>query len=224
MPIRINLLAEAQAAEELRRKDPVKRATYVAGFLVFLVALWATTLQFKIMTAKGELSALDTKWRDIEKNYKAAVESRRAAREADEKLSALQHMSTNRFLWGNALNALQFSFDGLEGIRVSHLRTDQSYLVNEGTPGRTNGSQVIPGKSTTMTERIKLIIDGTDATAGSRVQNFKKSIASVPYFKANLKQTDGVVLKEQGPPMQSSPDAPPVVIFTFECYFPNQTR
>jgi len=29
MPIRLNLLAETQAAEEMRRRDPVKRANYV---------------------------------------------------------------------------------------------------------------------------------------------------------------------------------------------------
>ena len=33
MPIRINLLAESQAAEEFRRHDPVKRVIYVAAFL-----------------------------------------------------------------------------------------------------------------------------------------------------------------------------------------------
>ena len=39
MPIRINLLAEAQAAEEMRRKDPVKRAVWIGGFVIFLVLL-----------------------------------------------------------------------------------------------------------------------------------------------------------------------------------------
>jgi uncharacterized membrane protein YiaA len=53
MAISINLLAEAQAAEEQRRKDPVKRAALAAGFVVFLVALWATTLQLRIMASKA---------------------------------------------------------------------------------------------------------------------------------------------------------------------------
>ena len=34
MPIRINLLAEAQAAEEMRRRDPVKRALWGASIVV----------------------------------------------------------------------------------------------------------------------------------------------------------------------------------------------
>ena len=47
MPIRINLLAEQQAAEELRRRDPVKRAIWVAGFFVVVVVVWSGYLQFK---------------------------------------------------------------------------------------------------------------------------------------------------------------------------------
>ncbi len=34
MPIRLNLLAEAQAAEEMRRRDPVKRALWLAGLII----------------------------------------------------------------------------------------------------------------------------------------------------------------------------------------------
>ena len=55
MPIRINLLAEAHAAEELRRKDPVKRGIYGAVVVVSCVLIWALTLQLKIMAAKHEL-------------------------------------------------------------------------------------------------------------------------------------------------------------------------
>ena len=97
MPIRINLLAEAHAAEELRRKDPVKRAIYVGVFCVFLVGLWASTLQVKIMAAKGELNTLAARWRNIEKAYQTAVESHQAIGDAEQKLNALRVMSTNRF-------------------------------------------------------------------------------------------------------------------------------
>ena len=38
MPIRLNLLAEAQALEESRRRDPVKRAVWAGVFLVLALA------------------------------------------------------------------------------------------------------------------------------------------------------------------------------------------
>ncbi len=68
MAIRINLLAEAQEAEELRRRDPVKRALWGAGFLVFLVWLWTGSLMLngKIVDAEG--TKYQTKWLSFEKN------------------------------------------------------------------------------------------------------------------------------------------------------------
>ena len=41
MPIHINLLAEAQAAEELRRRDPVKRAIFIGISLVIVALMWS---------------------------------------------------------------------------------------------------------------------------------------------------------------------------------------
>ena len=224
MPIRINLLAEAQAAEELRRKDPVKRAACVAGFLVFLVGLWASTLQFKIMTAKGELNTLNTKWREIEKNYNAAVASQRASRETDEKLEALANMTTNRFLWGNMLNALKQTINGVEDVQVTHLRTEQTYHATEGTPARTNATQVVPGKPPGATERIRIIVEAEDGTAGGRVNKFKETILGVPYFKNSLAKTNGVILAEHGPPRMSKSGNGTVVNFALQCSFPEKTR
>jgi len=226
MPIRINLLAEAHAAEELRRKDPVKRALYAGVLCVFLVGLWASTLQVKIMAAKGELSTLASRWHKIEKEYQAAVDSHHAIGEAEQKLAALKLMSTNRFLWGNALHGLQQTLNGLEDVRVSHFKADQDYFMGEETKPRTNGVQIIPGKPPTATERIKLTIDGVDASAnvGSKINKFKESINSVPYFKDNLTRTNGVVLTRRSAPGPPRTGGGLVVNFTLECYFPEKTR
>jgi len=227
MPIRINLLAESHAAEELRRKDPVKRALYAGVFCVFLVGLWASTLQVKIMAAKGELSTLATRWHKIEKEYQAAVDSHHAIGEAEQKLTSLRLMSTNRFLWGNALHGLQQTLNGLEDVRVSHFKADQLYSIGEETKPRTNGVQIIPGKPPTSTERIMLTIDGVDASAnpyGSKINKFKESITSVPYFKENLTRTNGVVLTRRSAPGPSKNGGGLVVNFTLECYFPEKTR
>jgi hypothetical protein len=226
MPIRINLLAEAHAAEELRRKDPVKRAIYVAVLCVLVVGVWASTLQLKIMAAKGTLDRLATRWHKIEKEYQAAVDSLHAIGEAEQKLAALSLMSTNRFLWGNALNGLQQTLNGLEDVRVSHFKADQLYSSSEETKPRTNGVQIIPGKPATATERITLTIDGVDASAnvGSKINKFKESITAVPYFKENLTRTNGVVLTRRSAPGPPRMGGGLVVNFTLECYYPEKTR
>ena len=224
MPIRINLLAETQAAEELRRKDPVKRAIFVAGFLVFLVGLWASTLQFKIMTAQGDLNSLNTKWQRIEKGYKEAVDSQRATIETEQKLAALESMTSNRFLWGTALNAFQETLKGVDDVQVSHLRTEQIYIINEETKAPANSPPGTPGKPATATERIKLTIDASDATAGGRVNKYKESIVAVPFLKEHLTKTNGVLLTQRSAPQPSKTGVGLAVNFTLECFFPEKTR
>src|SRR5262245_28385734 len=158
MPIRINLLAETLAAEEERRKDPVKRGMLAAIVVVSLVVLWAASLQVKIFSASARLSRLQTQWKSIEKNYQVAVDAQRRAIEAEQRLLALHQMTTNRFLWGNALNGFQQTLGTLQDVRVVKLKTEQTYVVNEGTPNRTNATSVIPAKPPTATERIKMTI------------------------------------------------------------------
>ena len=126
MPIRINLLAEAHAAEELRRRDPVKRGIYAGAFLASCVVVWALTLQVKIVAAKHELKTLETQWKAIYKDYQVAVDKRRRSLEVEQKLSALQALHTNRFLWGNALNAFQQTLNGVDEVQVVRIKTEQA--------------------------------------------------------------------------------------------------
>ena len=166
MPIRINLLAEAQAAEELRRKDPVKLAFYVAGFVVFLIALWAMTLQFKIMAAGSDLSGLGSKWKSIEPRYNEVVQRKRQAIEMEEKLAALGRMTTNRFLWANALNAFQQSLNGL-------LETGM---------GTTNGLEVSPDEWTLyVNETVQRNIWAYDLSPRGEISN-KRLLIQFPDF------------------------------------------
>jgi hypothetical protein len=180
----------------------------------------------KIMAAKGELSTLATRWHKIEKEYQAAVENHHAIGEAEQRLTALSLMSTNRFLWGNALNGLQQTLNGLEDVRVSHFKADQLYSMGEETKPRTNGVQIIPGKPPTATERITLTIDGVDSSAnvGSKITKFKDSINSVPFFKENLIRTNGVMLTRRSAPGPAKNGSGLIVNFTLECYFPEKTR
>jgi len=226
MPLRINLLAEAQAAEEERRRDPVKRGIYVASFLVLLVAFWAAGLQFKVIQAKSELNGVEAKLKAIDKEYKAAVESQRNSIEAEQKVAALYQMTTNRFLWGNVLNAFQETLGKLEDVQVVKLKAEQSYFLGEGTPNRTNGTTVIPGKPPTSTEKISVTVDAMDISAqpGRRVNQYKESIAAVPFFKDSLTKTNGVMLISRSAPQNLPNGRSTFVMFSLKCSFPEKTR
>jgi hypothetical protein len=226
MPIRINLLAEAQALEELRRKDPVKRAILAASCIVAGVLLWGTTLQFKIMAGRSELKALAREWAGLEKTYTEAVGYKRQNIEAEDKLSALQNYTTNRFLWGTAFNALQQTLNGIDDIHVVRLKIEQNYAFVDETKPRTNGTVIIPGRPATSTEKVMLQLDAIDASAqpGGQVSRFKQTITSVPYFEQNLQKTNGVLLTSLSAPMAGAAAKNPYVMFTLQCFFPEKVR
>jgi hypothetical protein len=225
MPIRINLLAESKLAEEQRRNDPVKRAVFVGGFFVFLIVLWATTLQLKIIVASSNLGRLEARWKDVQKSYDTAIERRRLASDAETKLAALQQMTTNRFLWGNVLNALQHSLSGIEGVQLTRMRSDQAYVLTEEVKGRRTEGGFLASRPASSTERISITLEATDANAkdGGNVGKFKDAIAAVPYFKDNLQKTNGVLLTSLSAPQQSA-NGGTQVAFTLQCFFPEKVR
>ena len=226
MPIRINLLAEAHAAEEDRRKDPVKRGIIAGAVVVSVVAIWAGVLQFKAMGARSELHGVEAKWKSIEKSYATAVDAQRGSMEAELKLMALHQMSSNRFLWGNVLQAFQQSLGSLDDVQVVRLKAEQSYLMSDGTPVRTNGTKVVQGRAPTATEKVALTIDALDVSAnpGRRVNQFKESIATVPYFKESLTKTNGVMLLSRSAPQNSPNGQKTFVMFSLKASFPEKTR
>ena len=73
MPIRINLLAEAQSAEDMRRRDPVKRV--VAGGILLLagMAVWSSTVQLKVMMANRELGQVQFQLNSHKNDYDTAI-------------------------------------------------------------------------------------------------------------------------------------------------------
>jgi hypothetical protein len=225
MPICINLLAEAKAAEELRRKDPVKRAIFISGCIVFFFALWSTSLQVKIIATKSELHGLQSRWREMEKNYTSALEAQKRWKDVETKLGALHQLATNRFLWGTTFNALQQSLNTVDDVHITRLKTDQVYAHIDEVKPRRDGTRTVPGKPASAIERISIILDAIDSSPqpGGRVSAFKESIATVPYFQSGLQKTNGVLLTSLSAP-QMSTSGRSQVNFTLQCFFPEKVR
>ena len=62
-------MAEAQALEEARRRDPVKLGIWIAGFFVVLVVLWMEKLQLDIYLARNDWGTLNAQWKAKEEQY-----------------------------------------------------------------------------------------------------------------------------------------------------------
>src|SRR5215203_5243680 len=184
MPIRINLLAEAQAAEESRRKDPVKRSIWICSFMVFLVFLISATLQFKIIAARSEVTSLGVSWKRIEAQVQEVNEHRNSTRGLESKLAALDQFTTNRMLWANALDALQHT--SMQGVQIVRIRTEQIYTLHDEVK--------TPPRPASVSEKIIVHVMGKDFKAGELVPKFKDSLATYPYFESRLDKTNKVQL------------------------------
>jgi len=224
MPIRINLLAEAQALEELRRRDPVKRAIWISVFAGFLVLLYSSSLWVKAFVAKSDLAREEAAINLTTNKYRVVLENEKKLKEMDRKLDKLTQLATNRFLNGTLLNALQQSV--IDDVQLTRLRTEHVYALIEGTKAKTNApDRIIPGRPATVTEKIVLTLEARDSSAnpGDQVTKFKDTLTDSPYFQKVLGKTNQVRLVSHNPE-QPGPDGKSYVQFTLECRLPDKTR
>jgi len=224
MPIQINLLAEAQAAEELRRRDPVKRAALTGGLLVAAILAWASLLQARITLEKTKVSRIEAKMADLETEYGDVVQSQKSFNEARQNLTALERLSTDRYLSGNLLNALQKAY--VKDVRVKKLKSSFTYSMTAATKPKTNAFNITPGKPATATEAITLQIEAVDYSTnpGDRVNEYKEVLASVQYLDDIFDgEEQGVRLTSLNPPVTDS-SGRPSVLFKLECKYPETVR
>jgi len=223
MPIRLNLLAEAQAAEELRRQDPVKKVLWIAALLVALVLVWASSLQLRAIIAKNDLGHITAKINLCTNDYQVVSDMQKQLAGMAQKLTALHKLTTNRFLNGTLLDALQHTT--VEDVQLTHLKLEQSFLLSEGTAAKTNGNRVIPGSPAKVIEKTVLTLDGSDSShnPGDQVTRVKDAMDKYPYFRDQL-GVNGVSWKNSSSPQVSPETGRAAVLFTFECRYPEITR
>jgi hypothetical protein len=224
MPLHLNLLAEAQAEEELRRRDPVKRGVWAAAFLVGLVFLWAGLLEFKIIRQQSQLSDLEVRLALQNKSYEKITQNEKELANISTTLKDLERFSTNRFLWGNVLNALQKST--VPDVQLLAFRTEQIHIITEGTKPKTNDQgRITIGKLGSAVEKIHLQFDAKDAslTPGDQVGKYKAALAGTEYFRTLLGKTNEISLRNLSPPALDSVSGKTIVLFTLECRVPDKT-
>jgi len=90
MPIRINLLAEAQELDESRRKDPVKRIILWGVVCLALMLGWSATLFGKSMMAKSEANRIEVSISALSNDYRQVLDNQKTLGEDKRKLDALR--------------------------------------------------------------------------------------------------------------------------------------
>jgi len=218
MPIRINLLSEALAEEELRRRDPVKRTIYGGAFVVALFLVWFSSTWLEYMVENQNLNRIQAEIQNHTNDYALVKSNIKKIDDITARMNSLDQLSTARFLQGNLMNALQETY--VPNVQLSHLRVDQSYNITPPVLAKPGGP---PGRPGSSTERVALMLDARDfgPNPGDQVQHFKDALLKQDYF-AQLMGTNVIRLSNTSP-IQTPPDGKPYVMFSLECRFADRT-
>ncbi len=208
MPIQINLLTETLAQEDLRKRDPVKRAIFAGSLLVALMMVWYSSISLEHMVANSNLARVQGEIQAHTNDYNVVVANLKAITAKQNRLKALNTLSSARFLQGDLMNALQQLY--VSNVCLTRMQVDQSYTSKDAD---------------SITEHTLLVLDAKDSSPnpGDQVNHSKDAIAQIDYFKSKLDSNEGVKLSNLSPP-QTVSDSKPFVMFTIECRFPDQTR
>jgi hypothetical protein len=223
MPIRINLLAEAQAAAEMRRKDPVKRGIWIGGFLVCVVVLWIAKLQLDITFENHDYNTVATEWKSRMTTYSTVTNEQARTADVERKLTALDYLSTNRFLWAPILNALQKTM--VDNVQVTKLIGAQTYTrEDDHQVGQGTFRRIVPGS---VTEKVSLSIEAKDYKPSEQTYTkYKESLCTDDFFAKRLQRRDGFVMDGILGQLTVDPVDPnkQFVTFTLATHFPETRR
>ncbi|MGC9941539.1 MAG: hypothetical protein ABSE48_06860 [Verrucomicrobiota bacterium] len=208
MPIQINLLTEALAQEDSRKRDPVKRAIFGGALAVVMMLVWFSSILLEHMVATSNLARVQAEIQAHENDYNVEVADLKKINEVQSRVDELNKLSSARFLQGDLMNALQQLY--VPNVCLLHVQVSQSYT---------------PTGSGSVVEHTVLTLDAKDSSPnpGDQVNRCKEAINELSYFRTNLEASDGVKLFNLSP-QETAPGSKPFVLFTIECHFADKTR
>ena len=221
MPIRLNLLAEAQEIEELRRRDPVKRIVLAGAVLVLIMLVWSSGIFFQSVALKGTLARTESELSARTNGFRQVMENQKLASDDMVKLAALNRLATNRFLMGSLLDALQRV--PMDNVQLVHLQIDQSYSVTEAAKP-SGDPDAPPPKPATATERILIRMSGRDNSAGDSVNRFREALSGMPFFRTLLGSTNEFHVIDYGSPQTDADSGKSFLSFSLEARVPDRIR
>jgi len=216
MPIRINLLAEERAADDLRRKDPLKRAIVIASAVVGVVILLTAYNTVRVRASTKDAGEIQAAYTQLEEKELTLKKMRAHTGSREKNLFALHRLATNRFLWAPVLNELQYC--NLDGIQVTLNQTRQNYAHTEGVilPPDANKPNIPPK----ATEAISFRIEAQDR--GDVYERFVAEIGK--RFEGKFKANRGHYLDLLSGPIASSDGKESYRQIAVECVYPETIR
>lgn len=214
----IDLLAEQKEEAHIRSRDPMKRAYALAAALVALLLGWYALMMVKASDVEKTLQQQNAEMATLQPGFLIADAEEKKLRVINETLETLDRLSTNRFLWASALDALQHTVvDNFEMVR---LQINQQVTQIKAVPAVTNSNKtVIKAKPFETLEETTFRIHAKSFAKPSAAESLMQAISASPWFKANLREVEPLRLTEsQAPMLDPTNSSKMTILFTVECY------
>ena len=185
----------------MRRRDPVKRVIFAGVAVVALILVYSSSLLFQTMATKVEVSRLEGDMNSRTNQNEQVLSNKRNLDDTKMKLLALHRLSTNRFLVGNLLNALQKNT--ADNVQLVRLKLDQAYqFVEEAKSTNTDHTVAKPAMAT---EKITLTLNAKDNSPepGDAVKKYQDMVSGALYFQDLLGKSREFRLTTRGVPVGS---------------------
>lgn len=215
---RINLLAEEQEAEEMRRRNPVRRGLVAAGLICFVMLSLAGVFWLRDHVKKLELQGAESELQGLEKGVDQVLQYSRQAGASERTALALDEQAANRSLWALPLSALQYV--SVKEIQVVRLSIRQTLIRPPPAAPRPKEERAAAVKPQPTSERLILTLEAKNYGDPVGVDRFIEAIGSQAYFRQNLREVNPVVLISRLPP-QADPVDPSrtFTLFTVQCVY-----
>jgi hypothetical protein len=200
MPIQINLLTEALAKEDLRKRDPVKRLAYAGTLAIVLMLVWYSYVSLQHIVNSSNLSRIQAAIQAHANDYNKVTANLKDIANKQTAIKSLNDLSSARFLQANLMNALQQLY--VTNVSLIHMDLSQTYAL----------------KDKSVVQQIILNLNAKDSSPnpGDQVNKYKDAISKLSYFKKRIISNDSIKLTDLSPP-ESDTDQKPFVLFTVEC-------
>lgn len=218
MPIKINLLAEEQAAEDLRRRDPLKRAIYAAVGVVVIFFIWAGINWAGLSKLDAEVTRLNTEKSGLDKPAKDTLANKKKLTDAENNIDMLTKYAVNRPIWSPVLDVIQRAL--VEDVSILRIRTEQVYQITPAfVPPK--GSE-LKRKPATSKQTIVMTIEAQDSSP--KLDSYNRLREALANGLKEQLGTNGTVSLKTLNPARENEEGKKYQTFSLECVFTEVVR
>jgi type IV pilus assembly protein PilM len=191
----INLLAERAEEEDWRRRDPVRRARWLVGMVIFGMLVWAGWLGWQAWRAEAHAQEATDKLRLLQEGPGLPLTDSQLATDLERRAATLGVHGVQRFLVADVLNALQF----VDVPDIQFHRFEFERVLTRVEPPRRRarrGEETEPEEPTKVTEYFVMRIQGKNYGDESRIGMLFSALESDEQFAQWLDGSYPILLKE----------------------------